>query len=813
MTSRTPLSPDILYHRCDPDGFAFETTAELVDFTNMLGQDRAVEAIQFGVAVEHDGYNLFVLGPPGTGRHSFVQQFLAQKAMDKPTPSDWCYVNNFEQPRQPKAIELPAGKASQFRNDIHQLIEEAHSAIPAAFESENYRNRRQVIEQAAKQQQQEAFETVRRHAIDRGLDIIETATGFFFAPLRRGKAITPEEFNKLSEQERVRLKQETEPLEQELRQMLESIPRKVREVRQQIEQLKHDVALFAIGNLIQDLINQYQSLPEVVDHLNSLQSDMLDNIDLFTQTAEEQKKPLMQLLDRSAVDGELPESSTMRRYSVNVLVDHRKTVGAPIVYEDTPTYPDLIGRIEHISQIGALITDFTLIRAGAFHRANGGYLILDAHKVLTQPFTWEAVKRVLKSREIRIKSLAQDYSFISTVSLEPVPIRLDVKVVLIGDRQLYYLLQAYDPEFSKLFKVAADFEDQMERSGENIQQFAQLIGTLARRDNLMPLNRTGVARVVELSARHAGDAERLSTQIRKIADIIREAHYWAKERQKTVIDAEAVQQAVDHQTYRASRIQDQLQQEILRNTILIDTSGKKVGQINGLAVFQLGEHPFARPSRITARLSLGSGKVIDIEREVELGGPIHSKGVLILSNFLAAHYVNDQPLSLSASLVFEQSYGEVEGDSASSAELCALLSALAKLPIKQSLAVTGSVNQYGQIQAIGAVNDKIEGFFDICQARGLNGEQGVLIPAANVKHLMLRRDVVEAAAADQFHIYPVKTIDHCMEILTGLDAGQRDDAGYFPEGTINHRIVARLLDYAQKRHNFQESPSVKSDEA
>ena len=626
-------------------------------------------------------------------------------------------------------------------------------------------------------------------------------------PLRQGKAIQPEEYKSLSAAERERLEQETEPLEQELRQMLQAITRQVREVRQQIEQLKHDVALFAIGSLIQDLITQYEALPSVVEHLNSLQRDMLDNIDLFTHPAEEQEQPLMQLLAASAVDGELPESSTTRRYSVNVLVDHSKTGGAPIVYEDTPTYADLIGRIEHISQIGALITDFTLIRPGAFHRANGGYLILDAHKVLTQPFTWEALKRVLKSGEIRIKSLAQDYSFISTVSLEPVPIPLDVKVVLIGDRQLYYLLQAYDPEFPKLFKVAADFEDQMERSGENVQQFAQLIGTLARRDNLMPLNRTGVARVVELSARHAGDAERLSTQIRKIADIIREAHYWAKERQKTVIDAEAVQQAVDHQTYRAGRIRDQLQQEILRNTILIDTSGEKVGQINGLAVFQLGEHSFARPSRITARLSVGSGKVIDIEREVELGGPIHSKGVLILSNFLAAHYVMDEPLSLSASLVFEQSYAGVEGDSASSAELCVLLSALAKLPIKQSLAVTGSVNQYGHIQAIGAVNEKIEGFFDICQARGLNGEQGVLIPAANVKHLMLRQDVVEAGTAGQFHIYPVETIDHCMEILTGLEAGQRDESDHFPEGTINQRIVACLLDYAQKRHKFQEAPS------
>ncbi|MEO1403516.1 MAG: ATP-binding protein [Cyanobacteria bacterium J06635_1] len=468
MTACTPLPPDALYHRCNPDDFAFETTTDLEAFENMLGQGRAVEAIQFGVAVEHDGYNLFVLGPPGTGRHSFVQQFLSQKAADKPTPSDWCYVNNFEQPRQPKVIELPAGKACQFRADIRHLIEDAHSAIPAAFESENYRNRRQAIEQVVKQQHQEAFEDVRQHAIERGLDIVETETGFLFVPLRRGKALPPEEYKKLSDKERDRLQQETEPLEQELRQMMQAIPSQVRKVRQQIEQLKRDVALFAIGNLIQDLLNQYQAFPKVVDYLNNLQSDMLDNIDLLTHPNEGQDKPLMQLLAASAVDGELPTTSAMRRYSVNVLVDHSKSAGAPIVYEDTPTYPDLIGRIEHLSQMGALITDFTLIRAGAFHRANGGYLILDAHKVLTQPFTWEALKRVLKSREIRIKSLAQDYSLINTVSLEPEPVPLDVKVVLIGDRKLYYLLQAYDPEFSELFKVPADFEDRMERSVENV---------------------------------------------------------------------------------------------------------------------------------------------------------------------------------------------------------------------------------------------------------------------------------------------------------------------------------------------------------
>jgi lon-related putative ATP-dependent protease len=811
MVSPPPLPPDTLYRHCDPNQFSFETTAEIEAFEEMLGQDRAVEAIRFGAVVEHEGYNLFVLGSPGTGRHTFVRQFLAQQAATKPTPSDWCYVNNFEQPRRPIAIELTAGLGSRFRADIQHLIEEAQTAIPAALESEDYRSRRQAIEETVATQQQDAFEAIRQHALARGLDIVETATGFIFVPLRKGKAIPPEEYRKLPESERERLQHDTEELEQELRQMLRAIPPQARQAREKIRQLTHDVALFAVGGLMQDLLETYATFPKVVDYLNDLQNDIVDNIELFTHNRQERESSLATLLASQLPNGDSEAMSVMRRYGVNVLVDHSKTPGAPVVFEDHPTYAELIGRIEHIAQIGALVTDFMLIRAGALHRSNGGYLILDAHKVLTQPFTWEALKRVLKSQEIRIKSLAEDYSLISTVSLEPEPVPLQLKVVLIGERLIYYLLQAYDPEFPELFKVSADFEDQMERTSATERQLAHLLGTLAKREGLMPLDRSGVARIIEESARSASDAERLSTQIRRLADIIREAHYWAKEHQQTVIDAEAVEQAINHQIYRVSRIRDRLQEEILRQTLLIDTEGQKMGQINGLAVYQLGDFLFAHPSRITARLSLGSGKVIDIEREVELGGPIHSKGVLILANFLASNYVIDRPLSLSASLVFEQSYAGVEGDSASAAELCVLLSALAELPLRQSLAITGSVSQHGQIQAIGAVNEKIEGFFDICQARGLRGDQGVVIPAANVKHLMLRPRVVDAVQAGQFQIYAVETIDQCMELLTGQIAGERDPQGQFPQGSINQRIVTRLLTYAENRQSFLKPPHIPSE--
>jgi lon-related putative ATP-dependent protease len=802
MAPPKPLPPEVLYRHCNPQDFSFETTAELEDFEDMVGQKRAVEAVRFGVEVDLYGYNLFVLGPQGTGRHSFIQRFLEQQAANKPTPSDWCYVNNFDRPRQPKAIELPAGWGRQLRQDLQQLMEEVHTTIPTAFESEDYRNRRNEIEKKLKQEQQNAFEEVRQHARERGLDIVETSTGFTFVPLRKGQKISPDEYRKLSEEEWKRWQKDIDELSQELTRMLQSIPRRVRKMREQIHQLDRDVALFAVGGAINDLVEKYQEFPKVVDHLKSLRNDVADNIKLFTKQSEEQGQSFLDLLSGQMSEMEGQESSGMRRYAVNVLIDYSSEKGAPVVVEDQPTYPELVGRIEYVAHMGTLVTDFTLIRAGALHRANGGYLVLDARKVLVEPFTWETLKRVLKSRQITIRSLAQTYSLISTVSLEPEPIPLNVKVVLIGDRLLYYLLQFYDPEFLELFKVAADFEEQMDRNSENVSYLAQLLGTLAKKQNLMPLNRTGMARLLEESARHAGDAEKLSTQIRWLNDILCEAHYWAKQADKDVIDAETVQQAIDSRINRSSRLRDQLKEEILRQTLLIDTEGQKIGQINGLAVLQLGEYWFAHPSRITARVSLGSGKVIDIEREVELGGPIHSKGVLILSRFLASHYVKDIPLSLSASLVFEQSYAGVEGDSASSAELCALLSAIAKLSLKQSLAVTGSVNQYGQIQAIGAVNEKIEGFFDICQARGLKGDQGVLIPSSNVKHLMVEKRVLDAVTEGQFHIYAVETIDQCLELLTGLEAGQKNEKGEFPDGTINQRIAAGLLDYAEKRRGF-----------
>jgi len=791
------LGPDALCRRCDPEQFPFETTDDIEDLHEIIGQPRAVEAVQFGIGMEREGYNIFALGPAGTGKYTLVRQALEQRAATEPVPFDWCYVNNFAQPYRPRVLRLPPGTGVKLRRDMEQLVEEVRTALSSAFESEEYRTRRQVIEEEFKERQEQAFNELRQRAQERGLALLRTPVGLVFAPLRDGEVLPPEEFQKLPEEERKRLEAEVEVMQEELQKIIHQMPRWEREMREKVRELDREITNFAVGHLIDELRKKYEELPDVVEYLNAVQQDVIENVRDFLRPEEpRQGAPI------GPVSHLMTGPPTLRRYQVNVLVDHSESKGAPVIYEDNPTYQNLVGRVEHMAQMGALVTDFTLIKPGALHRANGGYLILDARKVLLQPYAWEALKRVLQSRQIRIESLGEMLSLVSTVSLEPEPIPLDVKVALLGDRLLYYLLSSLDPDFGELFKVAADFNEEFDRSDENQMLYARLIATLARKEGLRPFDRGAVARVIEHSSRLAGDAEKLSTRMRNICDLLREADYWAGRSGNGAVTAQDVQRAIDAQIYRSDRVREKLQEEILRGTILIDTEGERVGQVNGLSVIQLGNFAFGRPSRITARVRMGRGEVIDIEREVELGGPIHSKGVLILSGFLGARYAAERPLSLSASLVFEQSYSGVEGDSASLAELYALLSAIAEVPIKQSLAVTGSVNQHGQIQAIGGVNEKIEGFFDVCKGRGLTGEQGVLIPVSNVKHLMLRSDVVEAVAAGQFHIYPIETVDQGIELLTGIPAGERDEEGNYPEGTINYLVEKRLAELAEKQAAF-----------
>ena len=795
------LDPAVLCWRVDPEQFSFTTTAELEDLAQIIGQARATEAIQFGIGIRREGYNLFVLGPPGTGRHAIVRRFLEEQAAREQPPTDWCYVNNFDQPHKPRALRLPPGIGVKLRQDMERVLEDLKGAIPAAFENEEYRARRQELEERLKERHEQAFEELRKQAEVHHIALIRTPAGMAFAPTRKGEVLSPEEFQKLPEAEQKRIEAVIATLQESLEKIIHQLPQWKRESQQRIRDLDRDVTMAAVGHLIAELRKEYAALPEVLDYLDAVQQAVIENADDFKHTEEGPELSLFGISISRA--GRAP---SLRQYQVNVLVDHGATRGAPVVYEDSPAYQELIGRVEHQAQMGALLTDFTLIKPGALHRANGGYLVLDARKVLLQPYAWEGLKRCLSAREIRIESLGQMLSLISTVSLEPAPIPLNVKVVLLGERILYYLLYHFDPDFRELFKVAADFEESMHREPESPLLYARLIATLARRDNLLPLDRGACARVIEQAARLVADMERLSIRVQDITDLLREADHWARAAGRDVVTRDDVQRAVDARIRRSDRVRERMQDEIRRATILIDTAGARTGQVNGLSVVQLGELAFGHPSRLTARVRLGKGEVLDIQREVELSGPIHSKGVLILAGFLGARYCAERPLALSASLVFEQTYGAVEGDSASSAELYALLSALAEAPIKQALAVTGSVNQHGEVQAIGGVNEKIEGFFDICRSRGLTGEQGVLIPAANAKHLMLRQDVIEACEQGKFHVYPVTTVDEGIELLTGIAAGARDGDGRFPEGSINRRVEERLAILAELARVYAAPP-------
>ena len=795
------LEPEQLYHHVDAKQLLFETTDDLENLQEFIGQPRAVEAMRLGTGIQRSGFNVFVLGPTGVDKQAFVRQFFERQAENEPVPSDWCYINNFDESYKPTALELPAGKGVELRRDMERLVEELRTALAATFESEEYQNRRQAVAEEFKERQEQAFKGLQDRAQEHQLAVLRTPAGLAFAPVRDGEVLSREEVEKLSEEQRKQLEQEVEGLQEELQKILRQMPGWQREMRDKVRQLDHEVAAFAVGGLIDELREKYGSFGKVTDYLDDLRKDVVENASEFFSSEQEGTNVVNALMGGGQQRGGRA-SPSLRRYQVNVIADHGSSEGAPVVYEDSPALQNLIGRVEHMAQMGALLTDFNLIKPGALHKANGGYLILDARKLLLQPYAWEGLKRALQAGEVRIESVGQMLSLISTVSLEPEPIPLKVKVALVGEPLLYYLLWQMDPDFADLFKVAADLADDMERNPENQLLYARLIATLARGENLRPFDRGAVARIIEYSSRLVGDAQKMSMQMRHISDLLQEADYRAGQEGRDAVSAADVQRSIDARIYRSDRLRERAQEAILRETVLIDTQGERVGQVNGLSVAQLGEFAFGRPTRITAQVRMGKGEVVDIEREVELGGPIHSKGVLILSGFLGGRYAAERPLSLSASLVFEQSYSGVEGDSASSAELYALLSAIAQVPIEQSFAVTGSVNQYGQVQAIGGVNEKIEGFFDVCKERCLSGDQGVLIPSSNVQHLMLRQDVVDAVSGGQFHIYPVAHIDQGIELLTGVPAGERDKEGKYAEGTINARVEQRLAELAQKQAQF-----------
>jgi lon-related putative ATP-dependent protease len=792
-----PLAASELRRTVDPATLGFKTTAELEPHSGLIGQERALKAIRFGAEMRAHDFNVFVLGPPASGKSTAVKQYLTRKAVGAAAPSDWVYVNNFEDPNRPRAIRLPSGRARPLAKSMVAVIDELRTTLPTVFEGDDYQARRRAIDEEFRSGQEQAFEALNAKAQQQNVAIVRTPTGFVMAPTHEGKIVKPEVFNTLPEAMRKDVETRIEGLQKELEQILERMPKSDKMRRARLSDLNTEVASVAVRDALEEVAKAYAGEADVQTYLDAAGRDLVRNVGLFLAPSGEESEIVKQPADTA-------RDPRFRRYMVNVMVGNGDTPeeGAPIYEEINATYGNLIGRVEHIAQMGALVTDFLLIKPGAMHRANGGYLLIEARKLLLSPFAWEALKRTLKGREIRIEQPSEVSGLISTQTLDPEPIPLEIKVVLFGDRELYYMLSQLDPDFAGLFKVQADFDDSIARSADNDRSYARLIASIVREHALKPASAEAVARVIEEGARLADDREKLSIEIGRIADLVREADYWAADAGSDVITGEAVARAVYESIQRADRLRDRAQETIDREIVLVDTDGAKVGQINGLSVLQLGSFAFGRPSRITARVRMGQGRVVDIEREAKLGGPLHSKGVMILWGYLAGVYAQDVPLALAASLVFEQSYGGVDGDSASSAELYALLSALSEVPINQALAVTGSVNQWGEVQAIGGVNEKIEGFFDVCLARGLTGRQGVLIPKSNVQHLMLREDVVEAVRAGKFAVHPVGRIDEGIEILTGIKAGERTAEGSFPAGTVNRLVEDKLRSFAERGRAF-----------
>jgi lon-related putative ATP-dependent protease len=799
------LPIESLRKTCDPSIIRCKTTQELVPLSEIIGQERAVRALKFGLGIRDQGFNIYVAGYPGTGRKTAVKNFVEECASGERVPLDWCYVNNFSDQYQPNAIQLPAGKGQAFQDDVKSLIEAIRTALPKAFESDDYAARREATIRELEKQRKALIDKLNAKAQQEGFIIQSTPIGLLLIPVVNGKPLKEEEMMSLPQKTKDLIQEKRGLLESELRSTMRQFRDMERKIREEVKKLNREVALYAIGNLVEDLIEKYKALPEITTYLKAVQNDILNNIAQFLKKDESQQRmpfPVPWMKD-----------VLFRKYEVNVIVDNSDLEGAPVVTEFNPTYQNLFGKTEKEAQFGALVTDFTMIRGGSLHKANGGYLIITVEELLRNPFSYEGLKRALRDEKIFIEEPQERLGFISTKSLKPQPISLKVKVVLIGNPYLYQALLALDMEFRELFKVKAEFDTTMARSEENVKGYSAFVCAICEKENLKHLDGSGLAKLVEYSQRLAQDQQKLSTRFADVADIIREANFYAAQEKSEVVTGSHVKRAIEEKIYRSKLVQEKIQEMIQREILLIDTDAEKVGQVNGLSVMELGDLAFGNPSRVTASIGLGREGVIDIEREAKMGGPIHTKGVLILSGYLNEKYARDNPLSLSARLVFEQNYGGVEGDSASSTELYAILSALSGLPIKQNLAVTGSVNQKGQVQAIGGVNEKIEGFFEVCKAKGFTGQQGVMIPASNVQNLMLKEEVVNAVKAGNFHIYSVKTIDEGIEVLTGPKAGKRRNDGTFENGTINERVDKQLKGMAERLKEFPSSSGKKKSES
>lgn len=791
MSRTKKVSYNKLKKECKPDFFKFEDTSKLTFSDDIIGQERAVKAMEFGLNIKSKGYNIFMCGMTGTGKTSYAQNIAKKMAKKSKTPDDWCYVYNFDDSNRPKAINLPAGLGKVFQKDMEEFVKVLKIEIAKVFDSEDYEREKAAIAKEYQAKKAELMEKLNKDAERQGFKVKTTNAGMYFLPVIEGKTITEEEYANLDEEVKHEINEKSNMIQMETLEIIRQIKNIEKEAEERVSEWENKIALFAVGIQINDLKEKYRDYKKVLDYLEKVQEDILKNLDEFRdeELTEEQQLllPWLKTSDESHTD----------KYKVNLLVDNSELEGAPVVTDYNPTYYNILGKVEHENEFGTMITDFTMIKSGLFHQANGGYLILQAKDVLNNIQSWEALKRVLRTGEIAIENMKEQMGLIAVSTLKPEPIPVDVKVILVGSEYIYQMLYEYDEEFRKLFKVKVDFDAEMDRNSVNMRKLAQFIGAFCNREKVPHFDRTGVAKVVEYSSRLVEDQTKLSTRFNEIVEILSESVAWAEIEGCSLVTGEHVKKAIQEKIYRSNKYDKKLLELIKEGTIMIDTEGEVIGQINGLTIIDTGDYSFGKPSRITANTFMGERGIVNIEREVEMSGTSHSKGIMILSGYIGQKYAQDMPLSLTASLCFEQLYGAVDGDSASSAELYAVLSSLAEVPIKQSIAVTGSVNQKGEIQPIGGVTEKIEGFFELCKLRGLNGQHGVIIPYQNIKNLVLNDEVIEACKEGKFNIYAVKTIDEGIEILTGKKAGTKNKNGKYPPGTINYLVYEKLKKFSK----------------
>jgi len=779
-----------LRYACDPSSFKFKSTAELEPLDQIIGQERAIEALKLGLGIKDakNRYNIYVAGDPGTGKMSAVEHFLSQASAAEPQPPDLCYVHSFENPYSPHYLDFPAGRGCQLRTDLDQLIKRLKREIPSVFESDEFKGRSKKIIERFNLKRTTLLEEMESQSRELGFAIQRTPIGINTLPLdEKGEPLSQEDYAALPDEQQESIRSHQGEVQTLIQERLQEVARLDEERESEIKELAKEAVLFMIEPHFTTLKNSYEGLSKVLEFLESMKNDIIENLDVFKNGGSQARKSPMPM------PFSMPQADPFKKYAVNVLVDNAKTEGAPVIVEQNATYTNLFGSIDRRVQMGVAMTDFTMIKPGSLHRANGGYLVLNANNLFRVGLSWEALKIALKRREIHIEDPLQMMGYSTTEGLRPEPVPFRIKLVIIGSPYIYELLYHYDEDFAKLFNIKADFGMEMERTPEHEQEMARFLGNCCEQEpSVIPFEPSGVAKMVEYATELTSDQTKLSCQFGNLVSVVKEASFWAQEEGSELVSGDHVEKALEQRDYRHSRIDDKIQEMIERGTIFVDTEGEQSGQVNGLAVLQMGDYAFGKPSRITASVFTGKGGIIDIEREAKLGGKTHTKGIMILKGFLGQRFAQKRPLSFAASLAFEQSYSMIDGDSASSTELYAILSALSELPIRQGLAVTGSVNQKGEVQPIGGVNQKIEGFYRVCKAKGLSGDQGVLIPAANVENLMLNKEVVEAVEAGQFHIYPVSTIEQGIELLTGVEAGAPDEDGAYPPETVFGQVIARL---------------------